>query len=716
MHVRGTGFFAAPGQIVTCAHVVAGLGNGVDVRWNKITFRGAVEKIGNPKSLLESGPADSPDPDLALIRLEPAAFGLPVTPPCVLLADEKPKLRDPLYSFGHAAGEYAENGEGVLLTYEAAANDKLNREMLKLREGNVNSGMSGSPVLNLRTGNVCGVLFVTRDSRTDLGGRAIPTELVFGMFPDLRAAHDSFHPVDRRWLELWSGWESQQPPMLPAKARSAQSLPKWFIREEASFHVAAEEFRIEKRPNLFGNSTISYKVIGLRSTSDLRGMRWCTHSLVGMVGPPEPDAESKDLIDWDADSKRREQALDLPAALKEIHQIEGAFRFKKKLDAGERLTFGWNLEILNQYALSDWEFENLYAQATHFDGTPLVKPMEYFPHVVWFPVERLRICLSLPPDLRAEPVLRVSQHQGQIPPPQVLHDELVEAWPSLGLPGSKWKFDPVETKNKSAALRPDPARPSSWELLVAAPRVGMAYSLEWQLPRTFTMLVRGAEKIRRKLLEHRSERQSPGPNSATADAIHQAFREFAEDVRQKYNTPESGENFEVTLMTYDSDQRALVVADGLINGGELRETDWKFSVPFGLGLAGACFREGNQVILWVRKERQGRFNPYLSVAEKDQHEVLLIIPIDHPGLREVGWRENPGGLSQRTQQLLGVITVGSDVADTALARLSNSAGAAPDSAKVEDSMTGLTELVKKAGQLGCEIARKYQLWTDETNV
>jgi tetratricopeptide (TPR) repeat protein len=45
---------------------------------------------------------------------------------------------------------------------------------LQLREGQISTGMSGSPVLNQRTGRVCAMTTRTRDAHTDMGGWAVP--------------------------------------------------------------------------------------------------------------------------------------------------------------------------------------------------------------------------------------------------------------------------------------------------------------------------------------------------------------------------------------------------------------------------------------------------------------------------------------------------------------------------------------------------------------
>ncbi len=61
-------------------------------------------------------------------------------------------------------------------------------------------GFSGSPLLNMRTGSVAGIVESSRDERSDLGGFAVPTQAAATAFPDVLAANNDFHRVDNRWM------------------------------------------------------------------------------------------------------------------------------------------------------------------------------------------------------------------------------------------------------------------------------------------------------------------------------------------------------------------------------------------------------------------------------------------------------------------------------------------------------------------------------------
>jgi hypothetical protein len=164
----GTGFFVAPGLILTCAHVVKAAGDRpVIVRWqNQENFAEAMVE----KSL--------PDFDLALLR-----FSLlpDVTPSCVYL-DDAVKSRDPLYLFGYPDRDFP-NGRPVTFACAGFTGDDPPFIMFQL--GQVRPGMSGSPLLNQRTGKVCGIVKFTCDSGSNLGGGAIPTSVILEKFPEL---------------------------------------------------------------------------------------------------------------------------------------------------------------------------------------------------------------------------------------------------------------------------------------------------------------------------------------------------------------------------------------------------------------------------------------------------------------------------------------------------------------------------------------------------
>lgn len=178
---HGTGFFVAPGLVVTCAHVVKG-GNtkAIDVVWRDQSYCAEPYRlVGDPRI------------DLALLKLTD-----PPPHPCVYLLDDA-QTGDQLYSFGYP-DDYLE-GDSARAEYEGPTGGPS--PLLKFKETQIRPGFSGAPLLNERTGRVCGVVRRSRDRSSALGGRGVPAAAIFAQFSELAALQQTFHQLDKRWME-----------------------------------------------------------------------------------------------------------------------------------------------------------------------------------------------------------------------------------------------------------------------------------------------------------------------------------------------------------------------------------------------------------------------------------------------------------------------------------------------------------------------------------
>ncbi|XGV97342.1 MAG: tetratricopeptide repeat protein [Leptolyngbya sp. BL-A-14] len=187
----GTGFFVAPGWILTCAHVVQeAKGESVQVWWQQRELEAVVARsLPNPY-------------DLALLQAECPSD---VNPPCVYL-DQETRSRDPLYLFGYP-DEGDSQGEPRTFYCDGITGSKIPTILFNL--GQVRPGMSGSPLLNQRTGKVCGIVKFTRQRSSDLGGGAIPTGVIFSQVPELVNQNRQIHQRDNRWTRLLPSSSSQ---------------------------------------------------------------------------------------------------------------------------------------------------------------------------------------------------------------------------------------------------------------------------------------------------------------------------------------------------------------------------------------------------------------------------------------------------------------------------------------------------------------------------
>jgi hypothetical protein len=192
---KGTSFFVAPGLILTCAHVVKGeteqqrSAQPVEAywHWGGQDFSAQIQEF-----------LPNPYPDLALLSID----DLPEHP-CVYLSRDT-QLDDKLYSYGYVEGY--PNGDPAYFDYEGLSRDP---DLLKLKNAQARHGLSGAPLLNRRTDAVCGIVKKSRNTRSGLGGRAVPTSTIILSFNELPALQREFHERDKTWSALMN--EGREP-------------------------------------------------------------------------------------------------------------------------------------------------------------------------------------------------------------------------------------------------------------------------------------------------------------------------------------------------------------------------------------------------------------------------------------------------------------------------------------------------------------------------
>lgn len=180
----GTAFFVGSNLLVTARHVVAGAlqPGGVRLIWQ-----------GNliPAEVIKS----SERIDSALLRIR-GQVGLPLDHPCILMAPEV-QVGDPCYAFGFS--DLVSTGEPLTVEVEGTTPDGD----LKIKHGQIRPGFSGAPLLNRRTGAVCGLIRSTRGRESDLGGRAVTAASILGEFQELVDIQRRVHAADSRWEDSW---------------------------------------------------------------------------------------------------------------------------------------------------------------------------------------------------------------------------------------------------------------------------------------------------------------------------------------------------------------------------------------------------------------------------------------------------------------------------------------------------------------------------------
>ena len=199
---QGSGFFVAPNLVLTCKHVIGNLLN-PDISWQGQTFPATLHVLPTLNSV-----------DLALLRVD-----IPQHPVVLLHGGADPFSN--LYSYGYPDIK----PEGASTTFDSEGWIGSQQELLKLKDGQVRPGMSGSPVLNTVTGCICGIVQSTRDRASDLGGEAIMTKVILREFPELGERQKQFHSQDKSWYNA----------MLPEQ-RKAASLPS-FLQQPGAIEI-----------------------------------------------------------------------------------------------------------------------------------------------------------------------------------------------------------------------------------------------------------------------------------------------------------------------------------------------------------------------------------------------------------------------------------------------------------------------------------------------
>lgn len=213
---RGSGFFVAPGLVLTCAHVLGKpdrvtIGDRVTVHWQKRNYPATVDDVQPAGQGAEDLWAA---PDLALVRLDDPPAGHP----CAWLDDTPVEQEARLYAAGFQAIYTEQPRIGhALTTYTGPLSLDDHHEVMRMKGDELSEGMSGGPVLDIERGTVCGVVKTQRREDAPQGGLAIPVA-------EIRAAFSGIWRQNADWQE--------RPPerAVHELAEESGSCPRWTTR------------------------------------------------------------------------------------------------------------------------------------------------------------------------------------------------------------------------------------------------------------------------------------------------------------------------------------------------------------------------------------------------------------------------------------------------------------------------------------------------------
>lgn len=454
---------------------------------------------------------------------------------------------------------------------------------------------------------------------------------------------------------------------MPAVITPSQSDGDLQFSEACELYgVWADSVSVTKSTLTDGSSILRFEIEGLQVQRDsLDGFHYFLASEAGLIGSPIPDTHAINLgVDWNADALPEVKTID--ELLQKVSTLNGAFRFGAPLMPGNSYSFGWSVRVLNSDALNVWEFRNLYSpeHQLHVNRRQLNPPREYYAQLVWFPVRKLALKVQMP-DPMPRPELKYFEllEKTPIPRDDIVSRGLLWSYPPHDSAWfhehGKWQSNfEIESRHANKVRAVGNA---GSEILVEFPSLGSYYSFDSLLPNTelsatLDDLARGAKQVRNGLLEHRQKRKT-GDSDSLCDQIRNTLKALYDSVG-KYRSSSRREHFQLNLMTYDETLRRLLVVEGVTIAGDVRS--WEFWLPFGLGLAGSCFRNGDRAFRYIKElEEHDNHRPenYLPLPGSIKHECLLALPIDHPQLTKGDFQL---AAAERCRQLVGVVTIGSD--------------------------------------------------------
>ncbi|MEB3359417.1 MAG: CHASE2 domain-containing protein [Synechococcales bacterium] len=187
----GTGFFVAPGKILTCDPKVAAAGaQPIQVTWQDR------EQLNVDEATIDRL---FPSHNLVVLKLASQAIH-----PCVYL-DDTASNKAPTCTYGYV-GEFVTGGYG---RGRVQRQKGKNRGIIEFETYQDSFQLQSSPLLNLETSKVCGIVQSTHyEERSELDrdvvtvGNAISAANILATDANLRQQQKEFHKHDQRWREL----------------------------------------------------------------------------------------------------------------------------------------------------------------------------------------------------------------------------------------------------------------------------------------------------------------------------------------------------------------------------------------------------------------------------------------------------------------------------------------------------------------------------------
>jgi hypothetical protein len=207
----GTAFLVDEKRALTCAHLFSGYPGAwksppetVSLRFGALTGSARVVCLRNRENpglpdlaLLEGicwGPTDKTQATADVRFLED------LRPLWVILEDAW-TTGSHYVSWGHPEGRF-QQGDSLWFEYKGPP-DSVDPSGLSYKKLSCTNptvrGFSGSPILNTKTGKICGVLAISLDLNEPKGARAVPISYAFDYFPEIRDVQRNLYKQESPW-------------------------------------------------------------------------------------------------------------------------------------------------------------------------------------------------------------------------------------------------------------------------------------------------------------------------------------------------------------------------------------------------------------------------------------------------------------------------------------------------------------------------------------
>ncbi len=191
MDTQGTGFFLAPDLVLTAYHVVSSLKN-------EIKDKDIVAKHFQKQENINLKVLDYYDElDIALLQTQNASDT------CVMMEEKNENLLESkCIAWGYPISDIS---KGEFENFECMGLTGGNSKFVKFKKGNARRGYSGSPLINLDSGKVCGIIIARILDQHCLEGFAVPSSIIFDIFKNynLKERHYKFHNNNPKWQNLF---------------------------------------------------------------------------------------------------------------------------------------------------------------------------------------------------------------------------------------------------------------------------------------------------------------------------------------------------------------------------------------------------------------------------------------------------------------------------------------------------------------------------------